>query len=276
MPNDKTTKITNTIIKKSRAIYNSAVKKPATKGMMLARKAGATMDIARSRSISHFTAHTKPNSTTVKTSPNIAPTRHPLTARVDQIRAAKIAPVKPVKTMQATKNEAIARAMAQTSTPPAKPGFIKRHLKFINIFTIGLAILITAGVIVYLNMPSISVRIASAQAGIEATFPEYHPDGYSVNGPVSYADNEVTINFRANTGDTKFTIKQAKSTWDSSAVKGKVEKDSKNEFITTEEKGLTIYTYNGNAAWVNGGILYTIEGNAPLSGDQIRRIATSL
>ena len=125
-------------------------------------------------------------------------------------------------------------------------------------------------------MPSLSVRIASIQAGISATYPEYSPNGYSLNGPVQFSDNEVVINFRANTGNTKFVIKQSKSSWDSSAVKNKVSNDSKGEFITTEEKGLTIYTYNGNASWVNGGILYAITGDAPLSGDQIRRIATSL
>jgi hypothetical protein len=127
-------------------------------------------------------------------------------------------------------------------------------------------------------MPNISVKIASAQAGIKATYPEYHPDGYNMDGSVSYADNQVTINFRANTGNSKFAIKQSKSSWDSSAVKMQINKESNNQTNETKEGGLTIYTYNdnSNAAWVNGGILYTITGDAKLSGEQIRHIATSL
>jgi len=47
-------------------------------------------------------------------------------------------------------------------------------------------------------------------------------------------------------------------------------------YVTTKERGLTIYTYDSTAVWVSGGILYRIDSKAPLSGDQIRHIATSL
>ena len=136
--------------------------------------------------------------------------------------------------------------------------------------------MVAVGYFTYLNVPIISVKIASAQAGINATYPDYCPDGYSLNGPVQYADGEVSINFNANTGNNKFVIKQSRSLWDSSAVKNKVNEDSNGEFITTEENGLTIYTYGDNAIWVNGGILYSISGDTRLSNDQIRKIAISL
>jgi hypothetical protein len=55
-----------------------------------------------------------------------------------------------------------------------------------------------------------------------------------------------------------------------------VKEKAGDNYITYNERGLTIYTYNSNAAWVNNGVLYTIDGDAPLSSDQIRRIATSL
>lgn len=273
------------LIRKSRTLYQHAIKNPATHGVMLARKAGHNMDIARSKSIAHFAPRPIAINTSQKPASggrklDIGPSRHPLAMRVDRMRSIAQQPatkVEPTKSLKTVKEEAIAEALqAPAKKQPPKSGFLKRHFKFINIFSISLAVFIVIGCIIYLNMPSISVRVASYQAGIGATFPKYHPDGYSLDGPVSYANDEVTINFRANTGTAKFTIKQTKSSWDSSAVKNKVNKDSKGEFITTQERGLTIYTYNGNAAWVNGGILYTITGNAPLSGDQIRRIATSL
>lgn len=249
------------------------------------RKIGRSMDIARSKSISHFAPHVvspvkKP--TSAKQRIDVKPIKHPMAARVEKMRLlAKNSPTnsavgKPAKVI---KQEAIDEALEKSSMiPNAKIGFIRRHAKFINIFSIGVILLIIAGYLVYLNMPSISVRIASAQAGINATYPEYSPDGYSINGPVLYSDGEVVINFRANTGNSKFVIKQSKSSWDSSAVKIQVDKDSNNETVESKEGGLTIYTYNNgsNAAWVNGGILYAITGNAKLSGEQIRHIATSL
>ena len=95
---------------------------------------------------------------------------------------------------------------------------------------------------------------------------------------MTFSDGEVIINFAANTGSTKFTITQKKSLLDSSAVLNDiVRKEVGGQYNTSQAGGLTVYTFNGgNAAWVNAGILYTIKGDAPLSGEQIRRIATSL
>ena len=215
---------------------------------------------------------------------DIGPSRHPLATKVNNLRAmTKNQPiVKPAITnnSQTIKQEAIAEAFKKLDEHQKEEKITpKRQFKFITIFCIivGIIFLIAIGWIIYINMPTLSVNVASAQAGINATYPEYRPDGYNINGPVSYSDGQVTITFRANTGNSQFVINQSKSSWDSSAVKNQVTNDAKGEPITTtEERGLTIYTYSGNAAWVNGGILYTIKGNAKLSGDQIRQIATSL
>ena len=261
---------------------NNSMQKPAINSIPLSRRSGKTMDVARSKGIKHFaTTLTNTNNPSNKIPQNtdIKHVRHPLAVKTDQIRRSlATVPSKLIaaKSLKETKEDAINEALAKPASTPKKIGFFKRHIKFINIFSISLVLLIIIGAVVYLYMPSISIRIAGSQAGINATFPSYHPDGYSVNGPVTYNNGEVTINFKANTGSTGFSINQFKSSWDSSAVRNKINKDSNGEFITTAEKGLTIYTYKGNAAWVNGGILYTINGNAPLSGDQIRRIATSL
>ncbi len=249
------------------------------------------MDFVRSKHITHFgpkksletAAVTKPVQPPArKISSDIAPTRHPLASKVDGIREqaknmrAQMANIKPA---QVIKNEAIAEALAKPApdNKPEKKSFFKSKKKFINILAGTFVLLVLLGFLMYINMPNLSVHIASARSGIDASFPEYKPDGYSLSGPVSYSDGEVTINFHANTGKTKFVIVQKKSAWDSTAVKNMVvKKADENTVVTTEERGLTIYTYKGNAAWVNGGILYTITGDAPLSNDQLRRIATSL
>lgn len=277
-----------------KTLYDRTIRTPASHIVPIVRKVGHNMDIARSKSIAHFAprhtisvAATKPVSLTKpitnKHMSDIGPVKHPIAAKIEQkhqqAKQAQMAiAAEANKSAKTIKEEAIVEAFSKLSEKQKenKLAFKRRH-KFINIFSIIMVLLIITGFFVYVYLPNISMSVASARAGINATYPEYYPDGYSLNGSISYKDGEVTINFKANTGKGSFTIKQAKSSWDSTAVKNQVDKVSKGEFITTEERGLTIYTYGGNAAsWVNGGILYNITGDAPLSGDQIRRIATSL
>lgn len=282
--NTPSIKTVHSIAQRTQALYTRSAQKTIKDIKSPVRKIGRSMDIARSKSISHFAPRTVKDpikSSSIK-KVDTEPTKHPIASKVEKMRlTTKNLPVKTtvIKPAQVIKNEAISEALSKTfKKPKSKRNIFKRNAKFINIFTISAAILIIAGYFIYLNMPSISVRIAGAQAGINATYPEYHPDGYSINGPVLYTDGEVTINFLANTGNSRFVIKQSKSSLDSSAVKIQVDKDSNNETSESKEGGLTIYTYSNNtkAAWVNGGILYTITGDAKLSGEQIRHIATSL
>lgn len=144
------------------------------------------------------------------------------------------------------------------------------------IVTMSLTTILLGGYLTYVNMPNLSVRVASARAGVNAQFPEYRPDGYSFAGPVAYAPGEVTISFKAN-GDAKgYEIKQRASNWDSQAVLDNYVTRESTSYLTYSEQGLTIYTYANKAAWVSGGILYTINGDAPLSSEQVLRIAGSM
>lgn len=259
---------------KPKNIYQNDIKKPAVNNTPLTRLKGPMMDIARSSRINHFAS--KSINKLSQISNDIKHTRHPLIQKVEQIRQSVTKANQP-KSMQEIKEAAINEAMSKIKPAQTKKQFFLFNKKYrvINIISLSLLTILIAGLIVYFYVPSISVGIASRQAGINANFPAYYPDGYSLNGPVTFSNGEVLINFKSNTNSSKFSIKQTKSSWDSSAVRNKVSKDSGGEFITTEEKGLTIFTYKGNASWVNGGILYTINGDANLSGDQIRRIATS-
>jgi hypothetical protein len=269
---------------KSQTLHRRSTKKPVTKRMMEPVHAvHRSMDIARSKSISRFAAHpiTKPTKAHVSHTDDIGPVLHPSVVRAHAAQVARQTPTTVVapKTSQEIKNEAITEALEKkTPTSPKKTSFIKRHRKFFNIFTVVIVVLVVGGYITYVNLPNLSVHIAAAQAGINATYPEYHPDGYSVSGPVTYTNGSVTINFAANDGSGRFVIKQTKSTWDSSALENQVNATSNGQFITTEAQGLTIYTYGSDASWINGGILYTIKtsGNTILSGDQVRQIAISM
>lgn len=275
----------HSITQKSKTLYRQAIQKPVSRGKNLITKVGRNMDIARSKSISHFgpsTVIARPTQkpAAAKTTETIMPTRHPIATKVDAIRSTNQQHLASMtKTATEIKETAINEAFKKLDEHREEgKATVKRHFKFVNTASIIIStvLLLIIGYFIYINMPVLSVRVASAQAGINATFPEYHPDGYSLSGPVSYSDGEVTINFRSNTNNSKFVINQSRSSWDSTAVKNQIAKDSNNSFVTTSERGLTIYTYGGNAAWVNGGILYRINGDATLSGDQIRRIASSL
>ena len=237
--------------------------------------------IQKSPMVSKFASH--PSGFTqhiIKQNPDIAAREHPLVTKANhQLHGQKTA-LAP-KPSQVIKQEAIAEAMKQAPAKHEKnevrPKKRSKFSRFTSVASASLALLLLGGYFTYLNMPSLSVRVAAASAGVDATYPEYKPDGYRLSGPIAYTEGQVSMKFAANAGPQNYTVDQSKSSWDSSAVLDNyVKKKVGENYIIYNERGLTIYTFDGNAAWVNGGILYTISGDAPLSSDQIRRIATSM
>lgn len=271
------------------AIAPTVAKLDAAPVAHVAQRRVASQVVQKSPSISRFAPHPQaaPRQNR-RVMSDIGPVKHPNVVKAHQIQETKkVAQQAPTsvhapKLSQIIKQEAIAAALDKAPTKkqqkaPKKQSLFARHPRLFSVASASFAVLLLGGYFTYLNMPSLSVRVAAAQAGIGATYPDYQPDGYSLNGPVAAADGEVSMKFASNSGPQNFVVTQSKSSWDSSAVVNNlVIPASDNSYVTTNERGLTIYTFNGNAAWVNGGILYTIEGDAPLSGEQIRRIATSL
>lgn len=214
---------------------------------------------------------------------DIGPKSHPIALKVQQkIQHAPkpaTAITHAVKPSHVIKNEAIADAMEKAPSHTAKTKQVKqprKHSRMLSLMSASLALIMLAGYFTYLNMPNLSVRVAAAQAGFEATYPGYHPDGYRIN-KVAYAEGQVGIQYVANGSDQAFTVSQEKSGWDSSALLANyVEPSSNGGYIPHSEQGITVYVFDNNAAWVNDGIRYTINGNAPLSSEQILDIAKSM
>jgi len=148
-------------------------------------------------------------------------------------------------------------------------------LRWLNTFSVGFAVMLLGGYLTYLSMPNISIKMAAVQSGIDAKYPGYKPDGYALNGPIKFKSGEVSMKYAYADGSSGYTITQQKSGWNSSAVKEFFSEKHKNP-NTTMIDGLTIYSGGKEAAWVNGGILYQISGDANLSSSQIEKIATSL
>lgn len=161
--------------------------------------------------------------------------------------------------------------------PPARQPAARHWGRRLSIAGAMVALLAFGGYLTYHNMPAIATRMAAAQAGINASFPSYQPSGYSLAGGISQQQGSVLMKFAANAGPGTFTLTQSRSDWDSSAVLANYVLPSfGRNFATTTSRGLTIYSTHNAAAWVNGGILYTIKGNAPLSSEQVERIAASM
>lgn len=129
---------------------------------------------------------------------------------------------------------------------------------------------------VHFNMPDISVKVAAMQIGIEASYPNIIPRGYSLNNVSSNKDGEITMNFENSEG-YKFTLSEEKSTWDSAALLNNyVKKAMSKDYTTMREQGITIYSDGGESVWVNGGLLFTVKSTGKwLSKEQIRNLATS-
>lgn len=169
------------------------------------------------------------------------------------------------------------KPIASVAPPPTRQPAARHWGRYLSVAGAMVALLAFGGYLTYHNMPAIATRMAAAQAGINASFPSYQPSGYSLAGGISQQQGSVLMKFAANAGPGTFTLTQSRSDWDSSAVLANYVLPSfGRNFATTTSRGLTIYSTHNAAAWVNGGILYTIKGNAPLSSEQVERIAASM
>lgn len=257
------------------------IKPVAAPTAIVARKAPRTIPaqpVKKSEQIYRFAKPATPAAKKAPTMQDIAPAPHRL---VQKAAAHSTRPVaRAIKPSHILKQEALHHATNAMPTKHAKD--VKQPtitpLRRLFGMTSGAFALLLLGVyFTYLNMPAISTRVAASQAGINANYPAYRPSGYSLSGPVAYQQGNVTMKFVANAGPQTFTVSQTKSGWDSTAVlENYITPKTGDDYTTNSVNGLTIYTYRGNAAWVNGGILYTITGDAPLSTEQIERIATSM
>lgn len=216
-------------------------------------------------------------------SADIKPMTHPVHQAVVAKQATRKQPVATHLAVEPTPSKIQKQQIIEQALKNAKPtkkeklSLFKRANRLMSIASASLAIVLLAGYFTYINLPSLSVRVAAAQAGIEATYPGYQPSGYSLSGPIAHSSGEVSMKFASNTGPRSFDIVQQSSNWNSSALlENYVAPESNGDYQTMSDGGLTIYTYGRKAVWVNGGILHTVQGDAELSSDQLQKIAESM
>lgn len=127
------------------------------------------------------------------------------------------------------------------------------------------------------NVPNLSMRVAAARAGFNASMPNYHPSGFAFSGPINYSPGQVTISFRSNTDDRAYKVSQKASNWNSDALLSNYVVAENKQYQTYMDRGRTLFIYDGsNATWVDNGVWYQIEGDSRMTTDQLVRIAASI
>jgi hypothetical protein len=149
--------------------------------------------------------------------------------------------------------------------------------RLVSITSVALVVVLLTGFVAYQNVPNISMRLASANAGFHAGLPGYTPGGFGLNGPIKSSPGVVTVSFHSRTDDRSYSVTQKPSGWTSETLRSNFF-SSTDTPVAFQDKGKTVYIYgNGSsAAWVNGGTLYQVSGNANLNSDQVLSIADSL
>ena len=183
---------------------------------------------------------------------------------------------------QELKNQAVAKALESVQTPKLsdtiqvkKTGRIK---KLFFALACSATCIFALGVLVKINIPDITVRVAAMQTGIEASYPSFVPNGFQLTSASSDQNGTVVLNFE-NPAKASFKISQKKSSWDSSALLNNfVKPEWRDNYTIIREQGITIYLTDNEATWVNGGLLFNLKINQDnlLSKQQIKDIITSL
>jgi hypothetical protein len=162
---------------------------------------------------------------------------------------------------------------------------IKAHLQSVSParrrFTLSSAgafsLLLVIGSLIYVNLASISLSLASKKAGFGAFLPTYTPNGYHIKTPIGFTSGRIIMSFRSNTNDMNYSIEQKPTGWSSDTLREQVAASNGSQYQTQFVNGLTVYfTNENNATWVDRGILFTLQGNSGLSSEQIASIAASM
>lgn len=178
---------------------------------------------------------------------------------------------------------ALQKANTHQNAKLAKPKLRARTAKklgttsrLITIGSISLAVVLLAGFVAYQNVPNFAMRTAATRAGFSATLPGYTPSGFAMDGAIKASPGQVTVSFRSNSDDRSYQVDQKPSNWTSQSLLTNHVAVNNQAYQTYEEKGKTIYIYNGSdATWVNGGVWYQVNGQSSLNTDQLLQIANS-
>lgn len=152
---------------------------------------------------------------------------------------------------------------------------IQRHFAKSTLVTAALAVLVLGGYFTYVNMPSLSIKVAANKAGINTSSP-YTPSGYSIDGPVAYSPGRITIKYKSNNGAPGYSITGQSANLNNSEVLESFVSSESSQYEKQNVNGITVYEHDGDATWMTNGVLYKLNGNELLSDEQISKIIQSV
>jgi hypothetical protein len=203
-------------------------------------------------------------------------------------------PIQPAHSKHTTSQESskkfvfedhIKQANSHLLKPLKKESRRKRLLKSIRVSPKVLsaaagvfAIVLLAGFFAYQNIPAVSMRVAANTAGFEGKLPKSIPAGYSFNGPVQAAPDNISLTYESNSDARRFIVTQKPTNWSSEGLLTNYLVDSQFRYQVYKDKGLTVYIYNGsNATWVDKGVWFSVNGEeGSLSSEQLLELAASI
>jgi len=146
-----------------------------------------------------------------------------------------------------------------------------------NVSAAMLIAVILGGFIAYQNMANISMRVATAKAGLAASLPGYKPAGFSLSRDIQAGPGRITVSFRSNSDSRSFNITQQTSNWNSETLLHSFVATTRQSYQrVTTANGQTVYLYGDtNATWVDSGIWYQVQGKSSLSSEQLLKMAAS-
>lgn len=263
----------------------SASSKPSVPNLAAQNRQQRASQISKSSQISRFGSGAR-SSVAKKIAPLAVrphPTAAPITTPGDTAPPISLAASKTAAKHDIFKT-ALQTANSHQQAPLKTPKLRHRTAKKLGVsnrtlsaISVSLVIVLLAGFVAYQNVPNVSMQLAAARAGFDASLPGYTPGGFSLNGPIKTSPGVITVSFRSHSDNRSYEVTQKPSDWTSDSLRTNLF-SSTDSPTAYQDKGKTIYLYNNGseATWVNGGILYQIAGNANLSSDQLLSIADSL
>lgn len=189
----------------------------------------------------------------------------------------------PISAQRHTKSTDMFESALQNATShrPSAIGSKKSHHKrkragLAQVGAVLALVIILGGFFTYNNIPRITLRTAAKRTGFTASVPSYKPVGFSLSRSIQYQPGRVVLSYSSSTDNRGFSITQEKTTLQNDNLPSAF-LSSRDTYQTKTDGGKSIYIYDGsNATWVDNGIWYNVQGNAGLSADQLRNVASSL
>lgn len=141
---------------------------------------------------------------------------------------------------------------------------VRRH--FASLAIGASALLVITGFATYLNTPSLQIRIAGVQAGINTTNPDFKAAGFAFTG-VSASQAKRIIALK--TDEARYQLIQQPTNWvDGQMIDhiSSVSASGKPNYRSLKFGTQTVYRLNnGNATWVKNGTWYQLNGERAVS-----------